>query len=413
MKQNIVIIGAGVSGLVAAIELESKGYAPIIFEANDRVGGRVQSEIVGDYILDEGFQVLLSAYPMVKKYLDLDKLSSTAFEPGSYIYENDKKHTIGDPTRNISFALPTLTASIGSLLDKFKIYTLSKRLKQKKISDIFEAKEITTIQYLKKYGFSNQIIESFFRPFFAGIFLETELKTSSRMFEFIFKMFAEGEALLPNEGIQAIPNQLAAKLKSTVFHFKAKVKQVQGDMLVLENRKTQVFDACIIASEVSNLMPNLKQQQVWKSTQTLYFEVVKPNFKKQLIGLFSFSEKALINSISFLNTKLPTAKNHLLSVSIVKKHSFSEKELQQKVEEELWRYLQLKTIQHLKTVRVNKALPVLNNVQYGIAPSETQLTEKVFLAGDTMLNGSLNAAMLAGELAAKGVHQKITGNILG
>jgi hypothetical protein len=41
-------------------------------------------------------------------------------------------------------------------------------------------------------------------------------------------------------------------------------------------------------------------------------------------------------------------------------------------------------------------------------PSETRLTTSVFLAGDTQLNGSLNAAMISGERAALGVVEAIS-----
>ena len=61
MKQKIAIIGAGVSGLVAALSLEEKGYETIIYEASNSVGGRVKSDVLDNYILDHGFQVLLSA----------------------------------------------------------------------------------------------------------------------------------------------------------------------------------------------------------------------------------------------------------------------------------------------------------------------------------------------------------------
>ena len=42
---KIHIIGAGVSGLVAARVLEDNGYSPVIIEATDRVGGRVKTDI--------------------------------------------------------------------------------------------------------------------------------------------------------------------------------------------------------------------------------------------------------------------------------------------------------------------------------------------------------------------------------
>ena len=48
-------------------------------------------------------------------------------------------------------------------------------------------------------------------------------------------------------------------------------------------------------------------------------------------------------------------------------------------------------------------MPNLNNIQYDVYPSETKVKDGIFLAGDVLLNGSLNAAILAGEKAAMGV----------
>jgi len=69
-KVKIHIVGAGVSGLVAARVLEEKGFFPVIIEATDRVGGRVKTDRFRDFQLDHGFQVLLTAYPAAQKYLD-------------------------------------------------------------------------------------------------------------------------------------------------------------------------------------------------------------------------------------------------------------------------------------------------------------------------------------------------------
>ena len=54
------------------------------------------------------------------------------------------------------------------------------------------------------------------------------------------------------------------------------------------------------------------------------------------------------------------------------------------------------------------ALPNLKNIQYNLNPSETQLTNSIFIAGDTLLNGSLNAAMISGEKAALGLLKKLS-----
>ena len=187
---NPIIIGAGVSGLVAAIELEKAGFTPLILEATDCIGGRLKSDLESELPLDHGFQVLLTDYQEAQKYLDFDSLDLIPFKQGSIIFKNSKQQKIGDPRRDISFLWSTLTSSIGTFNDKLRILKLSKKLKKKSIEDIFLTPEISTLDYLRGLGFSNMIIENFFQPFFAGIFLEEELETSSRMFEFVYKMLS-------------------------------------------------------------------------------------------------------------------------------------------------------------------------------------------------------------------------------
>jgi len=41
--QKVIVVGAGMAGLVAASELLRAGHDPIILEAQQRVGGRVQT----------------------------------------------------------------------------------------------------------------------------------------------------------------------------------------------------------------------------------------------------------------------------------------------------------------------------------------------------------------------------------
>ena len=87
-KKNykIYIVGAGISGLIAAQILENFGYHPIILEKSESAGGRVKTEVVDGHRLDIGFQVLLEAYPKAKEYLDLEKLNLQAYKPGASIY---------------------------------------------------------------------------------------------------------------------------------------------------------------------------------------------------------------------------------------------------------------------------------------------------------------------------------------
>ena len=105
---KVNIIGAGISGLIAAKVLEEQGYSPVIIEATERVGGRVKTDIVNGYQLDRGFQVLLTAYPAIQKYLDLDSLHLQKLLPGAVIFKDNKQTAIGDPSRDLSLLFSTI-----------------------------------------------------------------------------------------------------------------------------------------------------------------------------------------------------------------------------------------------------------------------------------------------------------------
>lgn len=411
---KINIIGAGLSGLVAAKVLEDHGYAPVIFETSDRVGGRVKTDIVEGYQLDHGFQVLLEAYPKAIQYLDYEALELQELKPGAVIFSEGKTKTLGDPLRDLSLLFPTLFSGIGNLSDKIKILQLNQDLKRRSIQEIFKAEETTTIDYLEARNFSREMINKFFRPFFSGIFLEEKLNTSSRMFEFVYKMFGEGLAVIPKKGMGEISQQLAGKLKNSRLRLNTAVKKVEQGKITLHSGEEIISHFTIIASEANPLVANLQGQEIpWKSCHNLYFEVEKNSIEKPLIGLISDPE-ALINNIFFHNSVETESKGakQLLSVTIVKETPLSGKILQERVKKDLLQFCGIREMRFLKHYAIPKALPDLKNLHYELEPTETQLSGNIFLAGDQLLNGSQNAAMLAGERAALGVIKTLEGGTI-
>jgi protoporphyrinogen oxidase len=403
--KKVHIIGAGMSGLVAATVLEKNGFYPVVLEATDRVGGRVKTDIVEGYQLDHGFQILLTAYPAAQKYLDLDALDLQKFLPGASIFKKNEQKIIGDPLKDLSLLLPTMFSGIGSFSDKLKILKLNKYLKNKSLEAIFCFKEQSTRTYLKNYGFSDEIINDFFKPFFTGIFLEPHLKTSSRMFEFVYKMFGEGYAAIPKDGIEAIPKQLFRNLKNTTFKFNTKVTSLNGDEIMLEDNTKLESLFTIIATDINSLVSNINNTATeWKSCHVLYFETECRVIRKKLIGLIAKKE-LLINNI-FYHTSLETnaqSKKELLSVTVVDDKNLAEDLLIERVKSELKKYCGIDYGKFIKHYYIPMALPNLVDLHYDMESSNTCLAPNIFLAGDTQLNGSLNAAMISGENAALGV----------
>ncbi|MCS6809547.1 MAG: FAD-dependent oxidoreductase, partial [Bacteroidota bacterium] len=209
---DVIIIGGGLAGLAAAQELSIRNISWLLLESTDRLGGRVATDVVDGFLLDRGFQILLDAYPEARRILDYGELNLRPFFAGARIWLGSRFTTVANPFIHPRYALQTLISPVGTLSDKFAIITLRSMLLQSSIEDIFDRPERTTLQYFRSFGYSDTILQRFLQPFFSGIFLDNKLETSSRMLEFVFKMFASGRATLPAAGMQRIPRQMAMHL---------------------------------------------------------------------------------------------------------------------------------------------------------------------------------------------------------
>lgn len=404
-KVDVIIIGAGIAGLIAAQELKSAKRKVLILEASDRIGGRIKTDKYEGFLLDHGFQVLLSAYPEIQANPLLKNLKSCAFKSGSMLMTKGKTHVVADPFREPLKIFSTLFAPIGSLVEKFKILKLRQALWNKSIEAIFEEEETTTKELLsKKYGFNNKIIKRFFTPFFSGIFIESELKTSSRMFEFIFKMFADGEAVLPNGGMQAIPESLAKGLAENELLLSHKVDAIEEGKVTCSNGKTFESKQILIATEASGLVDQyISEKENKKVLYTYYFSTT--NLPKNGAYLhLNTHEEEWVNHVAFLSRVNPSYAplgQTLVSVNGMKNEEGTEEEMIEKIKEQLMIYFDTSSWNFLKSYRIKKPLPSQNSVYY--EPKATKVKPGIFVAGDHLCNGSINNALLSGRKAAAAI----------
>jgi protoporphyrinogen oxidase len=406
MEERIYIIGAGLSGLVAALELEKSGFSPIILEASREIGGRIKTDEVDGFLLDHGFQVLNTAYPELKNYLDIPALNLHKFTPGAVIFDRKGSYIISDPVRNPLKIAAMAFSKVGTLLDKVKIFALTNQLKQKSNEKIFDEPSLPTHQYLRNYGFSDRIIDNFFKPFFRGVFLEKHLNTSSRMFEYVFRMFALGHAAVPEKGMGEIPAMIRRQLIKTQIYVNTRVKQVEGKSIHLENGDILEADRIVIATQPDGVMKQLQGQ--FSSPQqviNLYFSLQHSFIGKPMIGLLTGDR--LINNLVFMDDVAKSyAKNglSLLSVTVLET-DMEERELIESVKLELQDVSGVKAdyFQFVKAYSISHALPFLEDPKYNFPMTESKITDHVYLAGDYILNGSINAAMTSGRLAAEAI----------
>ena len=222
-EADIIIVGGGVSGLTAAItaaetaKKKSPDARVVLLEASSRLGGRVLSDKTEDgYVLDQGFAVFIEEYPMAKKLLDYEKLNLKPFLPGALVKLKNRNRLarVSDPLREPGDTLSALLAPIVSFSDKLGTVPLIFNVRTKSIEELFEERETDTeTALIERWGFSDAFISKFFKPFLEGIYLTELSKQSSRMFSFVFKMFSEGSATLPEGGMIAVSAQLEEKAK--------------------------------------------------------------------------------------------------------------------------------------------------------------------------------------------------------
>jgi protoporphyrinogen oxidase len=238
MAESIVIVGAGVAGLVCARELQRAGRSVVLLDGADEVGGRVRSTRRDGLVLDHGFQVLFTAYPTLTRYLDLAALDLRRFQPAARVVRDGSVSLIGDALRDPSLLVDTVLARAIGVGDKLRLLALRRFAQQLSIDDCFAARfaQVSTRAFLESRGFGAAVIDGFFAPFYGGILLDRTLGTSASILLFTFKMLADGDTVVPAAGIGAITQQLASPLAPETVRLSAPVQRLR----VHEGRVTGV-----------------------------------------------------------------------------------------------------------------------------------------------------------------------------
>jgi phytoene dehydrogenase-like protein len=402
-NHEVIIIGAGIAGLTCAKYLNDYGIESLVLEASDAVGGRVRTDEVEGFLLDRGFQILLTEYPEAKKLLDYNALNLKTFRSGALIRLDNDFSVISDPFKEPAQVFRTLFSSVGSLGDKLKVLQLSNEVAKENTDEFFNEKATDTLSYLQRYGWSEEMITNFFKPFFGGVFLENELSTASNFFRFLFKQFYCGDVALPARGIQAIPEQIAAKLPIGSIQSGSKVEKLNGNSITLTNGKILHAKQIVVATDALNA-DRLLQRKVnreFNGTTCTYFAVDRSPLSEKMLVL----NPNRLSPVHNLCVPSDIAPNYaskgkaLISVSTQGLAMVDEKKLSEHILQELtqWYGEEVKTWQHLRTDHIPESL-----VNYKAnAPAENlKITTNLYECGDHVAYPSLNAAMATGRAVA-------------
>jgi len=410
---DVIIVGAGLAGLSCARHLAAAGIPFVILEAGRRIGGRIKTDRVDGFLLDHGFQVLQTAYPEARRYLDYDQLELKPFAPGAIIRTEDKFHIIADPRRRPQHLWSTLTAPIGTLGDRLRIIKLASKVRRARVSSLFQSPDMTTIDFLKSEGFSEKIIQKFFMPFFRGISLDPEIRVSSRVFQYILRIFAEGDVALPAHGMGAIPAQLAENFPDGSIRTGARVGVIRQGAVELtcgEKMKGRVVILATEGPETARLLGS-KQRIESRGELCLYY-AAKAAPMEQPYLILNGDRTGWINSLTIpsqVTTSYAPPGQALISVVVIDHLSSDDDTVEAAVRGQLtaWFGAQVKDWHHLKTYRIAHALPAQPPPMPDPAVPVTAARAGIFVCGEYGSVPGIQWAMLSGRHAAEAVIKEL------
>ena len=404
--EPVVVVGAGLAGLSCAVALHDAGIPVQVYEASDGVGGRVRTDHVDGFLLDRGFQVALTAYPEMHRQLDMAALDLQAFDPGALVWRNGKGSVVGDPFRRPTTALSTVTSPIGSLFDKARIAVLRHRLRSVHPVRLLQSHDTSTRAALADAGFSDTIIERFFRPLVGGIQLDPDLTDSRRMFDVIFRMLADGDSAVPAAGMQAIPQQLANRLPAGTIHLGAPVTATTPTSITVEGT-TIAAAAVVVATEGPVAADLLDLPPVEsKSVGAVYFSAPAAPIDDKLVVLDGTGRGPVLNVAVMSNVaaSYAPAGSHLV-VAALPGHDGPTIETDARSQLRGWWGPQVDGWEHLATYRIAHGQP---RQRPPFNPKRrVRLDDGRFVCGDHRDTASIQGAMYSGRRCALAIADEI------
>jgi phytoene dehydrogenase-like protein len=419
---DVTIVGAGLAGLCCAVRLEQAGMSVKLLEAEDAPGGRIRTDHIEGFRLDRGFQCLLTGYPELPQQIDVKALRLRAFSRGALVWHGGRFHHFADPFRGslgdaLSIALdPVITAG-----DKMRVARLRRMVRAGEPAALFRKRERTTRQFLEEYGFSSKMIDRFFTPLLAGFFLERELVTSSRYLQFLFRMFAFGDATVPENGMEMLPRQLAVRLRAGTLETGVRVTGLRRDArgFVLEAGRRGYASAHVVLAvddeQARSLVPN-KNERIgtngepvqWNRTTTFYYAALRTPIEGPLLALNGEGPRAgPVNHaivVSQASERYAPPGMHLISANVVGRAPQSGPQMEQlegdvRAQLERWFGKGVAGWSVLGGYPIARALPLCTHTEW--QQSNPRLSEGVYACGDFRELPSIQGALASGRRAAE------------
>lgn len=257
-RTDVIVVGAGLAGLSAAHRLVAAGVDVTVLEAGPRPGGRVRTDSVDGFLVDNGLQHLATAYPQVAARLDLARLDLRSFAPGVQVAGDGSAvggwrgggRRVGDVRR--------MRGAIGAWrtpgnADRARLAAALGRASALPVRGILAAPDVAVAEA----GWPPAL-----RPLLAALLHDTELASSRRFADLVLRSYLRGRAAVPALGMAAIPQQLAGGLPSGTIRYGVRVTAIATDRVTTDVDGEIPTRAVIVATDPTtavDLLPGLRR----------------------------------------------------------------------------------------------------------------------------------------------------------
>ncbi|MEV0199707.1 NAD(P)/FAD-dependent oxidoreductase [Nonomuraea sp. NPDC050691] len=398
-SDSVIVVGAGMAGLACAVRLHEAGMAVRVLEASDGVGGRVRTDVVDGFRLDRGYQVFNTAYPEARRVLDIDALDLRPFASGVIVQGTTARARVMLPWRHPRHALSGLLAGLGTLRDNAALAAITTRDLALPGSRLRGGRERRTDEELRAWGMSPKMIDCLMRPFLAGVLLERDLETSSRVFHLFWRSFARGTIGLPALGMGQIPRQLADRLPPGAITLGARVSEVAAGGVRLADGTTIESPAVVVAADpvaAGDLLGEIEAPPM-RAVTTFYHAAPRSPLREpvQIVDATGAVTDTLV--ITDAAPDYSADGRALVSTSVLGLNT-DERPVRRRLTEI---YGTTSGWEHLATYPVPAALPAMPPPHPLRKP--VRLRAGLYVCGDHRDTGSLQGALVSGRRAAQAV----------
>ncbi|GLU49837.1 oxidoreductase [Nocardiopsis ansamitocini] len=399
--------------MAAALDLTSAGLDVLVLEASDGVGGRMRTDLVDGYRIDRGFQVLNTAYPALRRYLDLEALELRTFPKGVAVRSDRGLHRLSASASGALSALAFLAGPAVGTHDALRLLRMTARNAAAPAARLKARPETTALEELRAQGLSERTVRSLVAPFLSGVFLEDSLSTSSRFADLVWRSFVLGRVTVPAKGMGTIPEQMAARLETGRIRLGAAVRQVRGNNVLTDDGEVRA-EAVIVATgpvQAAQLLPSLLPEPQVNAVTTYYHSRPAGKGEEALLhvdGRVMRRGPRIANSVVLTATAPSYAPDgrSLIATSVLGTGRLTEAQV--RTETAAVHGTSASDWELVREVRVPEALPSapppLGDLRRPVA-----LADGLYVAGDHRDTPSIQGALASGSRAAKAVIGALVG----